>query len=51
MIPKNKLEIVCPAGTPAAFKVAVNAGADTIYCGFNNETNARKQLVMQINIM
>ena len=41
MIPKNKLEIVCPAGTPAAFKVAVNAGADTIYCGFNNETNAR----------
>jgi putative protease len=35
------MELVCPAGTPAALRTAVDAGADTIYCGFRNETNAR----------
>ncbi|WP_204112412.1 ubiquinone anaerobic biosynthesis protein UbiU [Shimia biformata] len=35
------LEIVCPAGTPAALRAAVKAGAHTIYCGFADETNAR----------
>ncbi len=35
------MELICPAGTPAALKVAVNAGADAVYCGFNDETNAR----------
>lgn len=35
------LELVCPAGTPAALRIAVDAGADAIYCGFNDETNAR----------
>lgn len=35
------LELVCPAGTPAALRVAVDAGADSVYCGFNDETNAR----------
>lgn len=35
------MEIVCPAGTPAALRTAVKAGADTVYCGFNDETNAR----------
>lgn len=35
------MELVCPAGTPAALKVAVNAGADAVYCGYNDETNAR----------
>lgn len=35
------MELVCPAGTPAAFKAAVEAGADSIYCGFADETNAR----------
>ena len=34
-------ELVCPAGTPAALRTAVDAGADTVYCGFQNETNAR----------
>lgn len=34
-------ELVCPAGTPAALRAAVDAGAHAIYCGFNNETNAR----------
>ena len=37
----KKLELICPAGTPSALKVAVAAGADCVYCGFNNETNAR----------
>ncbi len=35
------MEIVCPAGTPAALRAAAKAGAHTIYCGFNDETNAR----------
>ena len=37
----RRLELVCPAGTPAALRTAVDAGADTIYCGFADETNAR----------
>jgi putative protease len=35
------MELVCPAGTPATLRAAVLAGADSIYCGFRNETNAR----------
>jgi putative protease len=35
------LELVCPAGTPAALKAAVDAGADAVYLGFRDETNAR----------
>ncbi|MDP3526320.1 MAG: peptidase U32 family protein, partial [Hoeflea sp.] len=35
------MELVCPAGTPAALRAAVDAGANTIYCGFADETNAR----------
>ena len=35
------LELVCPAGTPAALRAAVDAGADTVYCGFRDATNAR----------
>lgn len=38
---RRSLELVCPAGTPAALHAAVAAGADSIYCGFANETNAR----------
>lgn len=34
-------ELVCPAGTPAALRTAVEAGADAVYCGFRDETNAR----------
>jgi putative protease len=34
-------ELVCPAGTPAALKTAVEAGADAVYCGLQNATNAR----------
>ena len=35
------LELVCPAGTPAALRTAVDAGAHAVYCGFADETNAR----------
>lgn len=34
-------ELVCPAGTPAALKAAVEAGADAVYFGFRDRTNAR----------
>jgi putative protease len=34
-------ELVCPAGTPAGLRTAVDAGADTVYCGLQNATNAR----------
>lgn len=37
----TKLELVSPAGTPAALRVAVDAGADAVYMGFRDETNAR----------
>lgn len=35
------MELICPAGTPVAFRAAVEAGADAVYCGFRDETNAR----------
>ncbi|ODT20311.1 MAG: protease [Kaistia sp. SCN 65-12] len=35
------MELICPAGTPASFRDAVEAGADAVYCGFRDETNAR----------
>jgi len=35
------LELVCPAGTPAGLRTAVEAGAHSVYCGFRDETNAR----------
>jgi collagenase-like PrtC family protease len=37
----TKPELVCPAGTPAALRTAVDSGADAVYCGFKNATNAR----------
>jgi putative protease len=38
---RGKIELVCPAGTPAALRAAIDAGADSVYCGFSDETNAR----------
>lgn len=37
----RRLELVCPAGTPASLRAAVDAGADVVYLGFRDETNAR----------
>lgn len=34
-------ELICPAGTPAALKSTIEAGADAVYLGFRDETNAR----------
>lgn len=35
------MELICPAGTPSSYFEAVDAGADAVYCGFRDETNAR----------
>ncbi len=35
------MELVCPAGSPAAFIAALQQGADAIYVGLRNATNAR----------
>lgn len=35
------MELVCPAGTPSALNAALKAGADVVYVGFRDETNAR----------
>lgn len=35
------LELVCPAGSLPAIKKAVDSGADCVYLGFRDETNAR----------
>ncbi len=40
-IPDERLRLVCPAGTLPALKAAVDHGADDIYLGFRDETNAR----------
>lgn len=41
MSERGRMELVCPAGTPATLRAAVQAGADSVYCGFRDETNAR----------
>ncbi|TCS73831.1 putative protease [Sulfuritortus calidifontis] len=35
------LELICPAGSLPALKAAVDGGADGVYLGFKNNTNAR----------
>jgi putative protease len=37
----RKPELICPAGTPASLRSAVESGADAVYVGFADETNAR----------
>mgnify|MGYP001568721355 CR=1 FL=1 len=34
-------DVVAPAGNLASLKAAVDAGADAVYLGFNDATNAR----------
>jgi putative protease len=41
MNPSRDIELVCPAGSLPALKKAVDAGADCVYLGFKNATNAR----------
>jgi len=35
------MELVCPAGNFASLKAAVDSGADAVYIGINDKTNAR----------
>jgi putative protease len=37
----EKMELVCPAGSLPALKAAVDNGADCVYLGFRDATNAR----------
>ncbi len=37
----NIPELVCPAGSLPALRAAVDNGADTVYFGYKNDTNAR----------
>ena len=41
MSPEAKLDLVCPAGSLTALKAAVDNGADCVYIGFRDGTNAR----------
>jgi O2-independent ubiquinone biosynthesis protein UbiU len=41
MTANHPIELVCPAGSLPALKTAVDAGADCVYVGFKNATNAR----------
>ena len=35
------MELVCPAGNLPSLKIAVDNGADAVYIGFRDDTNAR----------
>src|SRR5581483_6728173 len=37
----KRIELVCPAGSLPALKAAVDNGADAVYLGFRDGTNAR----------
>mgnify|MGYP003460292357 CR=1 FL=1 len=37
----TKPEVIAPAGNLASLKAAVDSGADAVYLGFNDATNAR----------
>ncbi len=41
MTANRKMELVCPAGSMPALKAAVDNGADAVYIGFRDGTNAR----------
>ena len=41
MMPPASFELVCPAGSLPALKTAVDHGADCVYLGFRDDTNAR----------
>ncbi len=38
---QHKIELVCPAGSLPALKTAIDNGADCVYMGFRDDTNAR----------
>ena len=38
---ESTMQLVCPAGNLPALRAAVDAGADAVYAGFRDQTNAR----------
>ena len=41
-MPRQKIpQLICPAGSLPALKAAVDHGADAVYLGYRNDTNAR----------
>ena len=44
-----RMRLVCPAGTLPALKVAVDEGADDVYLGFKDQTNARNFAGLNFN--
>ncbi|AEI38090.1 MAG: U32 family peptidase [Zymomonas mobilis subsp. pomaceae] len=40
-VDQKPIELLAPAGTPAALRSAIDAGANAVYLGFRDETNAR----------
>ena len=40
-MPRKIPELVCPAGNLPALKTAIDNGADTVYLGLKDATNAR----------
>lgn len=47
---QNKMELVCPAGNLPALKIAVDNGADAVYIGFKDDTNARHFAGLNFNV-
>ncbi|QBF82185.1 U32 family peptidase [Shewanella maritima] len=43
------MELLCPAGNLASMKAAFNAGADAVYLGLKNDTNARSFAGLNFN--
>ena len=44
------MELVCPAGNLPALKAAIDQGADTVYIGFADDTNARHFAGLNFNL-
>ncbi|MBC8493535.1 MAG: U32 family peptidase [Candidatus Thioglobus sp.] len=44
------MELVCPAGNLPALKTAIDEGADTVYIGFADDTNARHFAGLNFNL-
>lgn len=43
------MELICPAGNYQSLKIAVDSGADAVYVGFNDKTNARSFAGLNFN--
>ncbi|MBT5371551.1 MAG: U32 family peptidase, partial [Gammaproteobacteria bacterium] len=43
------MELVCPAGNLPSLKAAVDNGADAVYMGFKDDTNARNFAGLNFN--